>query len=67
MQVRINGKPHEVREGLSVATLLQELGVQTRYAAVAVNGEVVRRAEHPAVLVKEGDRIEIIHAVTGGA
>jgi len=34
---------------------------------VALNGEVVRRAEHPAVIVKEGDRIEIVHAVTGGA
>ena len=67
MQVRINGKPQEVREGLSIAALLQELGVEARYAAVALNGEVVRRAEHPAVLVKEGDRIEIIHAVTGGA
>ena len=67
MQVRINGKPQEVREDLSIAALLRELGVEARYAAVALNGEVVRRAEHPAVLVKEGDRIEIIHAVTGGA
>ena len=67
MQVRINGKPQEVREGLSIAALLQELGLEARYAAVALNGEVVRRAGHPAVMVKEGDRIEIIHAVTGGA
>ena len=67
MQVRINGKPREVREGLSITALLGELGLDTRYAAVALNGEVVRRAEHPAVIVKEGDRIEIVHAVTGGA
>ncbi len=67
MQVRINGKPQEVREGLSITTLLQELGLEARYAAVALNGEVVRRADHPAVVVKEGDRIEIVHAVTGGA
>ncbi len=67
MQVRINGNPREVREGLSVAALLQDLGLDTRYAAVALNGEVVHRAEHPAVIVKEGDRLEIVHAVTGGA
>ncbi len=67
MQVRVNGKPRDVREGLSVAALLQDLGLDTRYAAVALNGEVVRRTEHPAVTVKEGDRIEIVHAVTGGA
>jgi len=67
MQVRINGKPKEVPEGLSITALLQELGLDTRYAAVALNGEVVRRADHPAVLVKEGDRIEIVHAVAGGA
>ncbi|HYB71731.1 MAG TPA: sulfur carrier protein ThiS [Candidatus Sulfotelmatobacter sp.] len=67
MEVRINGKPKEVPEGLSITALLAELGLDTRYAAVALNGEVVRRADHPAVLVKEGDRIEIVHAVAGGA
>lgn len=67
MEVRINGKPKEVPEGLSITALLTELGLDTRYAAVALNGEVVRRADHPAVLVKEGDRIEIVHAVAGGA
>jgi len=67
MEVRINGKPKEVPEGLSITALLQELGLDTRYAAVALNGEVVRRADHPAVVVKEGDRIEIVHAVAGGA
>ncbi len=67
MQVRINGKLQEVREGLSIAGLLQELGLEARYAAVALNGEVVRRADHAAVIVKEGDRLEIVHAVTGGA
>jgi len=67
MEVRINGKPREVPEGLSLTALLQELGLDSRYAAVALNGEVVRRADHPAVVVKEGDRIEIVHAVAGGA
>lgn len=67
MEVRINGKPQEVRDGLSIAGLLAELGLDTRYAAVALNGEVVRRLDHPAVIVKEGDRIEIVHAVAGGA
>jgi sulfur carrier protein len=66
MQVRINGKPRDVREGLSISALLEDLGIQTRYAAVALNGEVVRRADHAAVIVKEGDRIEIVHAVSGG-
>ena len=67
MQVRINGKPREAREGLSIVGLLEELGLDARYAAVALNGEVVRRADHPAVSVKEGDRIEVVHAVAGGA
>ena len=67
MQVRINGKLHEVREGLSIADLLRELGIESNYAAVARNGEIVRRSEHPTALVKEGDRIEVVHAVAGGA
>ena len=66
MQVRINGKPHEVGEGLSVADLLRQLGIQSQYAAVALNGEIVRRADHATARVEEGARIEIVHAVAGG-
>ena len=50
----------------SLADLLVELALPTLGIAVAVNGNVVRRADHATALLNEGDQIEIIRAVQGG-
>jgi sulfur carrier protein len=34
--------------------------------AVAINGEVVRRADWPGVRLAEGDEVEIVKATQGG-
>jgi sulfur carrier protein len=34
--------------------------------AAAVNGEVVPRRSWPAMLVRDGDRVEVVTAVQGG-
>ena len=52
--------------GLTVAALLAELDLGERRVAVAVNRDVVVRAEHPQHQLSEGDRVEIVHAVQGG-
>ena len=48
--------------------LLAEKGIETELGgvAVAVNGEVVPRAEWDQTPVKPNDRIEIVHIVRGG-
>jgi thiamine biosynthesis protein ThiS len=33
---------------------------------VELNGEVIRRADHPATPLKEGDRLEVVRLVGGG-
>jgi sulfur carrier protein len=66
MNVRVNGDALELREGLTVALLVQELGLDRGPVAVERNGEVVPRAEHAATMLHEGDVIEIVHFVGGG-
>ena len=58
LNFRINGEDHEVVEN----TYLQELVI-----AIEVNQKVVRRADWATTLLKEDDRIEIVHFVGGGA
>ena len=65
--LRING----VEEELPVATiaeLLAERGIDrnARFLAVAVNGNVVRRAEWPAAALSSGDNVEIVRPLQGG-
>ena len=63
----VNGEPRE-RAGATVAELLADLGVEARArgVAVAVDGEVVPRAEWDARRVHEGERVEALSAMQGG-
>lgn len=66
MRLTINGSEREVGEGLTVAALLDELAIRRDGTAVALNDDVVPRAEHEARTLADGDRLEIIVAVAGG-
>lgn len=66
MKVYVNGEPREVPAGTSVARLLELSGAPREGVAVELNREIVRRADHPARVLAEGDRVEIVGLVGGG-
>jgi sulfur carrier protein len=65
-KVSVNGKPMEVEPGLSVEGLLTLLNVKREYTAVAVNRDIVRKADYDAVTLSEGDKVEIVRPMGGG-
>lgn len=65
MTIRLNGEAREIA-ARSISELLQEIGMPVQGVAVALNARVVRRADHAATTLQEGDEIEIIRAVQGG-
>jgi sulfur carrier protein len=68
MNVVINGTEAELREAATVADAAAAAGVEGpgRGVAVAVEGEVVPRAEWEARKLREGESVEVVHAVQGG-
>jgi sulfur carrier protein len=66
MQVRLNGDPVELPDGLSVEALVARLGLAGKRLAVEVDGAVVPRSAHPSRVLQGGERVEIIHAIGGG-
>jgi len=67
MQLIVNGKPMSVTAGLTVQAVLAELNIhQVHGVAVAVNSVVVARSQSGETVLREGDRLEIIQATTGG-
>jgi sulfur carrier protein len=68
MQIRLNGKLIELEIPLSLEEFLQGYGItlSTGRVAVAFNESIASRKKWKSIIVKEGDRIEIIHAVQGG-
>jgi len=66
MNVQLNGEENEVREGSTVAVLLDSLGIGQERVAVEVNLDIVPRARYGTHVINEGDRIEIVQFVGGG-
>lgn len=64
MLIKVNDEDREVPEGTTVADLVADL--PHRGVAVAVDGTVVRRADHSATTLESGARVEVVTAVQGG-
>lgn len=66
MKITVNGEIKEIKEGTSVACLLQDIGLPAVGIAVELNREIVPRSRHGATSLKEGDALEIVKMVGGG-
>ena len=64
----LNGEPCELADGATVVVALDRLGVENRDrgVAVAVDGEVVPRAEWQSFALADGARVEVLKAMQGG-
>jgi thiamine biosynthesis protein ThiS len=62
----VNGETVQVATGSTVADLLRTLALEPARVAVEHNLRVVPRAEHGAVRLNHGDRVEIVTFVGGG-
>lgn len=66
MRATVNGVVRELADGATVADVLRLLEIPSSGVAVAVNGSVVPRTEHPRAVLAEGAEIEVLTAVQGG-
>ncbi len=67
MTLQINGENKTVPDGLTLAALVQQLGTKPDRVAVELNLEIVPRSTWPETVLHDGDRLEIVHFVGGGA
>jgi len=67
MQMQVNGEQRTVPAGLTVAGLLKKLDIRPDRVAVELNLTILDRNEFDRRNLQEGDRIEIISFIGGGA
>lgn len=65
MVLIVNGERAEV-DSTRIPALLQELGFEGAFYAVAVNQELVRRARWSEVELADGDKVEVVTPRQGG-
>lgn len=67
MQIQVNGERRGCRSGSTVGDLLRELEINTERVAVELNLEILDRKEFELRGLNEGDRVEILSFIGGGA
>ncbi len=69
MRVELNGEAADLPAGASVADAIEASGAESgqRGLAVAIDGEVVPRSEWGSTALDEGQSIEVVAAIQGGA
>ena len=63
----MNGKERVVEGTETLGDYLRQLGINPLACAVERNGVVVKRADFDATALAEGDRLEIVRMMGGGA
>ena len=64
--VVINGSDTELDGPTSLVAYLESKELAERRVAVAINGEIVPRPEYDSIIIREGDRLEIVRPAGGG-
>jgi len=67
MKVFVNGESKELDGAPSLAQLVADLDLPAARIAIELNREVVRRNDWSSTMLKDEDRIEIVHFVGGGS
>ena len=67
MRLTVNGKPRDLDGQHTVLSLLESLDVNPQIVAVEHNGDIVKRARYAEVPLADGDTLEIVRMVGGGA
>lgn len=66
LELTLNGERRELPSPLTVAALLETLGLDRRKVAVERNEEIVPRSLYGEVWLVPGDSLEIVHFIGGG-
>lgn len=64
--IDLNGAPRTIEKNHSVQDLINALSLTNQALAIAVNREVVPRAQWATHRFAEGDKVDVVRAIGGG-
>ncbi|MCC6355063.1 MAG: sulfur carrier protein ThiS [Verrucomicrobiae bacterium] len=65
-EIRLNGEARGVAAGTSLASLVAQLGFDSRTLLVEYNGEPLPRDRWDVTALAQGDRVELFRVSAGG-
>jgi sulfur carrier protein len=67
-KIQVNGIEQEVKSSISLIELIKKNDVaQPEMVSVQINGEFVDREDYDSTLIKDGDEVDFLYFMGGGA
>lgn len=66
IEIIVNGEKRTADDATSVGAFVKTLNLRAERVAVELNLEILPRAKWEETVLKDGDRLEIVHFVGGG-
>ena len=67
MKLQINGEDKRFDSPLTLAALIEGMGMKADRVAVELNRDIVSRDRWAETALSDGDKLEIVHFVGGGS
>jgi len=67
ISIKVNGEIREIEKSMNLLDFLVYIGVSSTFIAVAYNGEVLRKEQYEGIAIVDGDNLELVRPVGGGA
>ena len=66
IQITLNGKPNEIKAGMTVSELLAKWRMRPELVTVEINEDILQKLDYETVVIKAGDRVEFVFYMGGG-
>ena len=68
MTITVAGNKKEYEDGINLPTLIEKEQIDNaEYVTVTINDEFVEREKFPKTIIKDGDVVEFLYFMGGGA
>ncbi|MEA2019037.1 MAG: sulfur carrier protein ThiS [Campylobacterota bacterium] len=66
MNIIVNGEDKSIEQNSSLQTIIQNLQIEDKVMAAAVNMDIVKKEDWSSFIPKENDKLELLQFVGGG-
>ena len=66
MTIYLNGKKEELKEGATVADILEQRKIRPEVVTVELNDAIVEKSKYGDTVIHDKDRIEFVYYMGGG-
>ena len=66
IKIKVNGKLKSINKNVNLSILIKNLEIQLKKVAIEMNGEIVDKKKLNRIILKNNDRVEIVHFIGGG-